>query len=141
MISGRSWAAISTSISNIKTEEEIKNIQQNAKSKRFLKNLSMILSNVPRELLFLMRNNDILRSVDASLGTQSQATKYNVIRMGAYCSKYIYTQSMADLEKKSDNTPFLIRWFQFGGIFVRYVKDWTWLLMLDILITFNPNLI
>jgi aarF domain-containing kinase len=131
MLSGRTWKTIETSISQIRSAEEITTLQDNFVKKRFLKNMSLILSSVPRELLMLMKTNDILRAVDSSLGVQS-LSKYSVIRMGAHCSRYIFDES---LNQK------VIGYNEYFKIFYRYVKDYSWFLLLDLFVTINGDFI
>jgi aarF domain-containing kinase len=130
MISGRSWSAISTSIKSLRSPTEVLEAQKKATSANFMRNVSLILSSIPREMLLLMKTNDILRAVDSSLGVGDGYAKYSIVRLGAYCSKYIFKIESAETSGVLSRRYWRLWW--------NYVKSWTWFKVLGVLIMANP---
>lgn len=86
VISGRSWKAIQTGIDKQKyTQEEDDEIKANAAL--YLPQISEILNRVPREMLLIMKTNDLLRGIEFNLKTQAQASSF--ITMSKCCVRAV----------------------------------------------------
>lgn len=104
MVSGRPWEVISSKstggIKTLRSRRETQLIQTNAGTNRFLLAMADILASIPTELLLLLKTNDLLRSVDASLGVASASTANHMTRMvsmmGVYCADAIYASEKRD---------------------------------------------
>ena len=99
MLTGRSWEAISSGdagIASERTSQEINLISTKASQGEFIVAISEILAKLPGELLLLLKTNDLLRAVDASLGV-GQTEKEHMLRvistMGWYCAFVIWKDS------------------------------------------------
>eukprot|EP01137_Pigoraptor_chileana_P030580 Opistho-2@17257 len=78
MLTGRTWDAIETGIGALPTSpEEIEFVRRNMS--RYLVDIAGILNRVPRPLLLLLKTNDLLRSVDHVLQTNTLAQSFAVI--------------------------------------------------------------
>ena len=114
MISGRTWDKISSSnsvISNLAqplSRNEISTISTHFGKPHFMVAITDILAKLPRELLLLLKTNDLLRAIDTSLGlnrsTDGVISGYSkhMIRMmtlmGWYCIVSIRDGSLGCLE-------------------------------------------
>jgi aarF domain-containing kinase len=104
MLTGRSWEAITCStgpgLASTRTSEELNMISTKVTQGAFLIAISDILAKLPRELLLLLKTNDLLRAVDESLqvmkSNQNHALSLVNI-MGWYCAYAIWTESTRTL--------------------------------------------
>jgi aarF domain-containing kinase len=88
IISGRSWSAISNGrIDEKRRDEEVRNVQDKAKDKNFFEAITIVLSKCPRELLLVIKTNDLLRAINEDLGIQARDLKRIVLGMAWYCTK------------------------------------------------------
>lgn len=141
MVSGRSWDAISTKthgFSNIsipRTANETFNVQSKVGSAPFLKAIAAILSQLPRELLLVMKTNDILRAVDVSLGiSDSKHTLFEISRLGFWCTRYVFKYSFDS--SSGGNWGYLtsLKYWSFAW---RYIQNWSRLVLLGALLRLN----
>ncbi|XP_042895385.1 aarF domain-containing protein kinase 1 [Parasteatoda tepidariorum] len=67
MLTARSWTAVTKGIEKTeKTSEEKQEIRNNAAN--YLPEITTVLSRVPREMLLVLKTNDLLRGIEGSLG-------------------------------------------------------------------------
>lgn len=76
MLTGRPWAVLEStsnvgSLATSRSKLETDLVQSNLSQARFLIAMSEILAKLPREILLLLKTNDLLRAVDESLGVGS----------------------------------------------------------------------
>jgi len=93
MLTGRSWTVISNSnLATLRTEVEVDDVQDKVSSGKFFIAISEVLAAVPRELLLLLKTNDLLRAIDEALevgvGSQDHMVKM-ISKMGWYCAKAV----------------------------------------------------
>eukprot|EP00842_Homolaphlyctis_polyrhiza_P001452 jgi/Hompol1/2307/HPOL_002892-RA len=90
MVSGRSWETITSSegLTQLRSINEVHLVQKNASTDRFLYAIADVLAKLPRELLLLLKTNDLLRAIDDALGVaQSQSHMIrSVAIVGEYCA-------------------------------------------------------
>ncbi|KAJ3330140.1 hypothetical protein HDU76_006340, partial [Blyttiomyces sp. JEL0837] len=92
----KSVYALATSRTNTETTMVVSNIQQS----RFIIAIAEILAKLPRELLLLLKANDLLRAVDESLGVTSggnsaiRGMMRRVAVMGWYCAVVIRDEGL-----------------------------------------------
>ncbi|XP_064602704.1 aarF domain-containing protein kinase 1-like [Liolophura sinensis] len=86
MLTARSWTAVSSGIANkefsAKEGEEIKSSVAD-----YFPQISQILNRIPRQMLLLLKTNDVLRSIEHSLKTRSNATSF--INMSRCCIRSV----------------------------------------------------
>ncbi|KAI9208482.1 ABC1 family-domain-containing protein [Polychytrium aggregatum] len=103
MLTGRTWDVISgsgTGLATVRTRGEVNRIQNNASSGRFYIALAEILAKLPREMLLLLKTNDLLRSVDEALGVTGSDQEHMmrmVSVMGWYCALTIHINTVAEI--------------------------------------------
>ncbi|TPX62339.1 hypothetical protein PhCBS80983_g00540 [Powellomyces hirtus] len=104
MLTGRSWDVISDSqqgIAQARTTHEFNVIKEKAGSGRFFYAIADILAKLPRELLLLLKTNDLLRAVDESLGVSGGDSMFHMLRtvatMGWYCALAIKRETIRQL--------------------------------------------
>ncbi|KND00699.1 atypical/ABC1/ABC1-B protein kinase [Spizellomyces punctatus DAOM BR117] len=110
MLTGRSWEVISDAnksgmgIAQARTTHEFQVIRQKAASGRFFLAIADILSKLPRELLLLLKTNDLLRAVDESLGVSGSSASDHMLRtvatMGWYCALAIKRETIRQMVKE-----------------------------------------
>ena len=86
MLTGRSWKVISSGIDKqgySKSEDD--EIKDNAAN--YLIQISQILNSVPRQLLLILKTNDVLRSIEFALKTRANATSF--INMSRCCIRAV----------------------------------------------------
>ncbi|KAI9359618.1 ABC1 family-domain-containing protein [Zopfochytrium polystomum] len=119
MITGRPWAVLSlgadsrssiSAMATTRTSLETTEVQQNLSQTRFLIAISDILAKLPREVLLLLKTNDLLRSVDESLGVAPtgdaagdagavRASMRRVAVLGAYCAGVIRDRKVREMSQ------------------------------------------
>ncbi|KAK3597878.1 hypothetical protein CHS0354_029458 [Potamilus streckersoni] len=93
MLTARSWKSISSGIDRIEyTASEEQVIKDNAA--QYFIEISEILNRVPRQLLLIMKTNDVLRGIEASLQVRSNASSF--INMSRCCIRAV---GLDDLRK------------------------------------------
>ncbi|OWF52261.1 uncharacterized aarF domain-containing protein kinase 1-like [Mizuhopecten yessoensis] len=86
MLAARSWSSITSGMRNRKvTEEETDEIKANAAE--FLVQISDLLNRIPRQLLLILKTNDVLRGIETSLQTRANATSF--INMSRCCVRAV----------------------------------------------------
>ncbi|NP_001085405.1 aarF domain-containing protein kinase 1 precursor [Xenopus laevis] len=75
MLTARSWESVNRGIyENTVSKEEIHEIRSNAAT--YLPEISQLLASVPRQMLLLLKTNDLLRGIETSLGTHSSSSAF-----------------------------------------------------------------
>ncbi|XP_049626352.1 aarF domain-containing protein kinase 1 [Suncus etruscus] len=84
MLTARSWNSVTQGISQAPvTASEDLEIRTNVAS--YLPQISQLLSHVPRQMLLIFKTNDLLRGIEASLGTRASASSF--LSMSRCCVK------------------------------------------------------
>lgn len=86
MVTGRSWASITKGIDQIpvsKTED----VEIRTKAAKYLSSINELLNNVPRQMLLLLKTNDLLRGIETSLQTRASASSF--ITMSRCCVRAV----------------------------------------------------
>ncbi|CAG2249912.1 ABC1 [Mytilus edulis] len=90
MLTARSWKAISSGIDKQQyTKSEDDEIKSNAAD--YLIQISEILNRVPRQLLLILKTNDVLRSIEYTLQTRASSTSF--INMSRCCIRAVAMDS------------------------------------------------
>ena len=86
IITGRSWDSITKGISTEKyTNKE--GLQIKTEASKYLREISIVLNNVPREMLLLLKTNDLLRGLETYFNTRSSSSAF--IHMTKCCVRLI----------------------------------------------------
>ncbi|KAH9507182.1 putative aarF domain-containing protein kinase 1 [Bulinus truncatus] len=86
MLSARSWKAIKAGIDKNKfTAEENMEIKESVSN--YLMDISTILSRVPRQMLLLLKTNDVLRGIESSLNSHPSSASF--MNMSRCCIKAV----------------------------------------------------
>lgn len=71
MVAGRSWSSITKGIDRAeKTEAESQEIKENVAM--YIKEIADVLAFVNRQMILIFKTNDLLRTIEFNLGTQSR---------------------------------------------------------------------
>lgn len=99
VVSGRPWSAVKRGITEHIDKKAMQSEESEIKSyaSRYMSEINQLLSSVPRELLLILKTNDLLRSIETCHGTKGQ--KMSLIIMTRYCSENVHT----DLLRKCQN--------------------------------------
>ncbi|XP_046338641.1 aarF domain-containing protein kinase 1-like [Haliotis rufescens] len=82
MLTARSWKAVSSGMDKHPfTEQEGDDIKGNVA--RYLYEITLILNKIPRQMLLILKTNDVLRGIESSLQTPANATSF--INMSKCC--------------------------------------------------------
>ncbi|XP_045418576.1 aarF domain-containing protein kinase 1 isoform X3 [Lemur catta] len=75
MLTARSWDSVNRGISQAPvTATEDTEIRNNAAN--YLPQISQLLNHVPRQMLLIFKTNDLLRGIEAALGTRASASSF-----------------------------------------------------------------
>ncbi|XP_004584631.2 aarF domain-containing protein kinase 1 isoform X2 [Ochotona princeps] len=75
MLTARSWDSVNKGISQAPvTASEDSEIRNNAAN--YLPQISQLLNHVPRQMLLIFKTNDLLRGIEAALGTRASASSF-----------------------------------------------------------------
>ncbi|XP_041514555.1 aarF domain-containing protein kinase 1 isoform X3 [Microtus oregoni] len=75
MLTARSWDSVKRGIGQAPVSAtEDSEIRNNAAS--YLPEISQLLNHVPRQMLLILKTNDLLRSIETTLGTRSSASSF-----------------------------------------------------------------
>ncbi|XP_066197725.1 aarF domain-containing protein kinase 1 isoform X3 [Saccopteryx leptura] len=75
MLTARSWNSVTRGISQAPvTATEDSEIRDNAAN--YLPQISQLLNHVPRQMLLIFKTNDLLRGIEAALGTRASASSF-----------------------------------------------------------------
>ncbi|RKP07384.1 ABC1 family-domain-containing protein, partial [Thamnocephalis sphaerospora] len=86
ILTGRSWSAVESDLTQSRTQAERDHVRGSLH--RYLTDVADILRRVPREVLLLIKTQDLLRSADASLGAQRHPA-YGLAVMMSACNRAI----------------------------------------------------
>ncbi|KAI8851411.1 ABC1 family-domain-containing protein [Chytridium lagenaria] len=116
MLTGRSWALISSSngtgtasaLATARTSSELDEVHTKVQSGRFFIAIAEVLAKLPREVLLLLKTNDLLRAVDDDLGVTKGSGESimtgmmrRVALMGWYCAVVIRDRTLEELAARS----------------------------------------
>lgn len=91
VISGRPWSAVVRGITEHIDKKAMRSEESEIKSyaSRYMSEINQLLSSVPRELLLILKTNDLLRSIETRMGTKGQQVSF--IIMTRYCSENVHS--------------------------------------------------
>jgi aarF domain-containing kinase len=103
ILSAKPWKVLSEGLTKAQDNSSKKRDESDMKSyaKQYLPEIAAILGRVPREMLLILKTNDLLRGLETSLGTRGQRT--SLITMSSYCVRSIHR------EKRKQSNRFLNR--------------------------------
>lgn len=98
VVSGRPWSAVKRGITEHIDKKAAASEESEIKSyaSRYMSEINQLLSSVPRELLLILKTNDLLRSIETRMGTKGQ--KMSFIIMTRYCSENVHTTLLRKCE-------------------------------------------
>jgi aarF domain-containing kinase len=110
ILTGRSWSTVETDLTQARSEAERHHIRDNLQ--HFIADIAHILRHVPREVLLLIKTHDLLRNVDASLGT-TRHPAYGLALMMSACNRAILDDDLqnAKLTAQQRNSGIIVRFF------------------------------
>ncbi|KAJ6661228.1 hypothetical protein lerEdw1_015365, partial [Lerista edwardsae] len=101
VLTARSWSSINRGIDKLPvTAKEDVEIRTNAAL--YLPQITMLLNNIPRQMLLLLKTNDLLRGIESALQTRASASSF--LNMSRCCVRAVatYQRSKTDsLYKKA----------------------------------------
>ncbi|XP_015413558.1 PREDICTED: uncharacterized aarF domain-containing protein kinase 1 isoform X2 [Myotis davidii] len=90
MLTARSWNSVNRGISQAPiTASENTEIRNNAAT--YLPQISQLLNRVPRQMLLIFKTNDLLRGIEATLGTRASASSF--LNMSRCCVRALATHN------------------------------------------------
>jgi aarF domain-containing kinase len=116
ILTGRSWSAVETDLSQARTEAERDYIRGSLQ--KYLRDIAHILRRVPREILLLIKTQDLLRSADASLGT-THHPGYNFMITLAACNRTIRDDAYQRVQ--TEHHSLLGRSFHYAKAWFKYM--------------------
>lgn len=95
MVTGRPWESLMSGVSRTQqTKEEKEKLQSN--TQLVLPHISDILDQVDRQMLLVLKTNDLIRGIESTLTTQNRKTAWAV--MTECCIKSIYSENYRNSE-------------------------------------------
>ncbi|XP_055703550.1 aarF domain-containing kinase 1 [Phlebotomus papatasi] len=92
MITGRPWEAVLQGIDRTRQSTDEKKAIQNETS-MVLPQIADVLEHVDRQMLLILKTNDLIRSIETTLGTQNRQTAFAV--MSRCCIQTVFHQEQA----------------------------------------------
>ncbi|XP_072129340.1 aarF domain-containing protein kinase 1 isoform X2 [Mobula birostris] len=86
MITARSWASISKGIDQVPVSEN-EDVEIRLNAAKYLPRINELLNKVPRQMLLLLKTNDLLRGIETSLQTRASASSF--ITMSRCCIRAV----------------------------------------------------
>ncbi|XP_051873635.1 aarF domain-containing protein kinase 1 [Pristis pectinata] len=86
MITARSWASITKGIDQIPVSKN-EDVEIRLNAAKYLPRINELLNKVPRQMLLLLKTNDLLRGIETSLQTRANASSF--ITMSRCCVRAI----------------------------------------------------
>lgn len=98
VVSGRPWSAVKRGITEHIDKKAMQSEESEIKSyaSRYMSEINQLLCSVPRELLLILKTNDLLRSIEARLGTRGQ--RMSLIIMTRYCSDNVHSNLLQNCQ-------------------------------------------
>lgn len=92
MLAAKPWSAVSGGLTKVRDEASQLRDKQALKKfvQEYFPNIARVLDRVPREMLLILKTNDLLRGIETSLGTKDQRT--SLVTMSRYCVRAIYAE-------------------------------------------------
>lgn len=92
ILTAKPWSVLSQGLTKVQDPNRRQRDEDEMKkyAREFLPQIAIILNRVPREMLLILKTNDLLRGIETSLGTRGQRT--SMITMSSYCVQSIYRQ-------------------------------------------------
>lgn len=123
IVTGRRWRAIEEgSINKAGGAAEAREVKDFAS--RHIDLINAVLRSVPREMLLLFKTNDLLRGIEASLGTRHMAKSF--VTMAQCCVRGIYSRKLqeANLSTSDRMRLWLEKWLYLVRISVNQWMRW-----------------
>ncbi|XP_060658588.1 aarF domain-containing kinase 1 [Drosophila nasuta] len=98
MVTGRPWETLMQGITKVKYSKEEKNTLQSNTS-QVLPHISDVLEQVDRQMLLILKTNDLIRSIESTLRTQNRMTAFWA--MTKCCVQSTYAEQRAQETTKS----------------------------------------
>ncbi|XP_020799500.1 uncharacterized aarF domain-containing protein kinase 1 [Drosophila serrata] len=92
MVTGRPWETVMQGLTKVKYSKEEKNTLQNNTS-LVLPHISDVLEQVDRQMLLILKTNDLIRGIESTLRTQNRMTAFWV--MSKCCVQSSYAEQRA----------------------------------------------
>ncbi|EDW49231.1 GM11887 [Drosophila sechellia] len=106
MVTGRPWETVMQGLTKVKYSKEEKNTLQNNTS-LVLPHISDVLEQVDRQMLLILKTNDLIRGIESTLRTQNRMTAFWV--MSKCCVQSSYAEQRA---KQSGSGSSRILWLR-----------------------------
>lgn len=125
IITGRSWESINQGIDRTNyTHNE--GLEIKSEAGKYIREISIVLNRIPREMLLLLKTNDLLRGIEMSLHTRNSSSSF--IHMSKCCVKLInsYEREMANGKFENDKRNRSVAVNDFKKLkfnFVSYLKE------------------
>lgn len=97
MLTGRPWESVVAGITKIKPNEAEKELVQ-SNSTLVLPSISDILSQVDRQMLLVLKTNDLIRGIETTLQTQNRMTSFWV--MSKCCVESVSSQDIQNAQNE-----------------------------------------
>jgi aarF domain-containing kinase len=92
IVTARSWQSVTQGIRNVSvSQSEQQEIKEYASS--LITQISQVLDRMPREMLLILKTNDLLRSIEHRLGTQFRLDSFT--EMTRCCTRAVYEDAVA----------------------------------------------
>ena len=88
MVSGRSWQSVKQGLGKTKSASKLEDSIIQEEISMWIPEMSQILENVPKEMILILKTNDLLRGLETTLGCRPDAGSF--ITMSSYCLQCMY---------------------------------------------------
>ncbi|XP_011313329.1 uncharacterized aarF domain-containing protein kinase 1 [Fopius arisanus] len=105
MVSGRTWDTIMAGVERTKyTRGEKEMFQKEVPN--LLPQISEVLERVNRQMLLILKTNDLIRSIEHTLGTSKRMSAF--MEMSKCCVHAVYDEKMRNIERTRDRLAILL---------------------------------
>ncbi|XP_030377702.1 uncharacterized aarF domain-containing protein kinase 1 [Scaptodrosophila lebanonensis] len=98
MVTGRPWETLLQGINKVKYSKAEKNTLQNNTS-LVLPHISDVLEQVDRQMLLILKTNDLIRGIESTLGTQNRMTAFWVMSKCCVQSSYAEKRELKQTQR------------------------------------------
>uniref|UniRef100_A0ACB8G4Y6 AarF domain-containing protein kinase 1 n=1 Tax=Sphaerodactylus townsendi TaxID=933632 RepID=A0ACB8G4Y6_9SAUR len=88
MLTARSWESVNRGIDQLPVTAK-ENVEIRTNAANYLPQINVLLNNIPRQMLLLLKTNDLLRGVESALQTRASASSF--LNMSRCCIRAVAT--------------------------------------------------
>ncbi|KAI1295506.1 AarF domain-containing protein kinase 1 [Halotydeus destructor] len=131
MLASKSWESLVSGLTTVGTKANHKAEKEKLRkyAAQYFPQIVQVLSSVNREILLLLKTNDLLRGIENSLGTKGE--RRSLINMSRYCIRSVYEERLKECSNSVKRVALKVsrEWQLFKLSFFQFYL-WSWCLVM-----------